>query len=702
MMRRASVALAFLVAMSSAGFAQAPGSQNTSTPWVMDGLLNPLLSGCQLPQAFVKFHDELKASTAVAPSGGGITYRYTAPFADKIGDIKAAKEGEKWTFNSTLTNATWKGLKLNVLEYEAQGAEPRVIMVQFDVPADAVKDTFFSLVSASQQILARAGKGGSTSIRDFQGRPAIICRVDSGLTVVAGIPVTEAPANPSPQPQQAGNFDSKRIEDLLDKRTSQRQTFSPFDAAPLLDPLLAGCSLTGGLRDHNFDLLEEADKPGYKPNAPRDTRIAQNTSRVIMAQPGGDRFVVSVMENTFWRGLKVDAIVYERLRSTGHWRVLVQFGESPEQLKNVLGQDLYASQGLVSGPNSGVQTDIITFGGRGALTCQSSSGPWISQIPNDGDNPPRQLVELKNPYVAPRRTETTTHDRQWLFSEQKDGASLMYAAPNSDDIVIGFACSRGLKPIEARSFFNIPGVKDGVAVQLTLRSGSKSLSLNGMGEFNEMTDSSDIVAKGGSMAQLKAVLAVGSRLMVVAKGKSNPVPLDGVMKQFREFEALCATPPADPARPKNLSEDEMKELLYGRGGAPAAAPPAAPPHTPAPQPVAVTNSGYGTLHVCNKTSKTMSLFTAHPKEANSTEWIVQGWGTIKGSSCGDFVVPNGLVHYYAQTETKNWGGKDAYYCVTAKPFEKKVFKGEKCVSGEMRLGANEVYVEGTYNLNLVP
>ena len=98
----------------------------------------------------------------------------------------------------------------------------------------------------------------------------------------------------------------------------------------------------------------------------------------------------------------------------------------------------------------------------------------------------------------------------------------------------------------------------------------------------------------------------------------------------------------------------------------------------------------------------MYVFLAHPKAFGEKDWIVRGWFEIGGSSCIKETVPKGLVHYFAESGTKEWNGKEAYYCVPKKPFEKRVFKNEKCVSGERKLGVREVYLEQDTTVPLIP
>lgn len=103
--------------------------------------------------------------------------------------------------------------------------------------------------------------------------------------------------------------------------------------------------------------------------------------------------------------------------------------------------------------------------------------------------------------------------------------------------------------------------------------------------------------------------------------------------------------------------------------------------------------GMSNLEFCNRTSKTLWLFIASPIDEESGKWHVQGWFEAKPKKCGNVLVPKGLMHYFAQTETRQWKGKDGYYCMPQRAVDKIAFPKEKCIAGEQRLGAVETLLE---------
>lgn len=131
---------------------------------------------------------------------------------------------------------------------------------------------------------------------------------------------------------------------------------------------------------------------------------------------------------------------------------------------------------------------------------------------------------------------------------------------------------------------------------------------------------------------------------------------------------------------------------------PVAAPQAPP--TPVPQEVQAQARH---LEVCNRTSSRAELVIASLPEDDSGEVPVKGWILIAAKSCVSFRVESALLHVFARTNSGFWSGKERFYCVPEKRFQKVAYPDEKCSRGETRVGTFAVEVpEGTKTIELKP
>ena len=126
---------------------------------------------------------------------------------------------------------------------------------------------------------------------------------------------------------------------------------------------------------------------------------------------------------------------------------------------------------------------------------------------------------------------------QWGFIQAGDEARLFYGVPESDSVVIVFACEPKKKRIEIVTTVLPAKPRKGQPLKTTLNNGSVTAAHDGkIGSYRE-----DFHVAAPAPAEPKAVdiLKSGTALTVGIPGRQVRVPLRGVAKPLAQFEAAC-------------------------------------------------------------------------------------------------------------------------------------------------------------------
>ena len=157
------------------------------------------------------------------------------------------------------------------------------------------------------------------------------------------------------------------------------------DFAAALDALLKGCQLPRPIAIY-FAVRRQAEaQQGHAP-PPSQT---DDTAEVLY------------LTDVLWRGNQVDFVQYEQRDQRKHWRMLVQFRSTDEEVFKSFYKPLNASRALVA-KDSGITTGFLPFNGRTSVICQNSVGPWMTDVVRTaGDTTPSTPTAAPAPVGHP-------------------------------------------------------------------------------------------------------------------------------------------------------------------------------------------------------------------------------------------------------------------------------------------------------------
>jgi hypothetical protein len=128
--------------------------------------------------------------------------------------------------------------------------------------------------------------------------------------------------------------------------------------------------------------------------------------------------------------------------------------------------------------------------------------------------------------------------RVWNFDDNPEAPSLGYGLPESDDVLIAFACEPDAKRmtiVESVEAKKLPG--GSATFRLTV--GTQSLDLTGDAIANESDGTVSIEVKGAPNPRVFALLKAGPTLTIEVAGTKETVPLAGAAPHVAAFEKLC-------------------------------------------------------------------------------------------------------------------------------------------------------------------
>jgi hypothetical protein len=129
--------------------------------------------------------------------------------------------------------------------------------------------------------------------------------------------------------------------------------------------------------------------------------------------------------------------------------------------------------------------------------------------------------------------------RVWVFDDNPEAPSLEFGAPESDDILIAFAC----EPAEKRMLIveSVPTktLQPGTKATIKLSAGSLSLDLTGDAVASETDGMVNVEVTGAPNPRLFALLKAGPALTIEVAGAAETISLAGATQHIPAFEKLC-------------------------------------------------------------------------------------------------------------------------------------------------------------------
>jgi hypothetical protein len=129
--------------------------------------------------------------------------------------------------------------------------------------------------------------------------------------------------------------------------------------------------------------------------------------------------------------------------------------------------------------------------------------------------------------------------RVWNFDDNPEAPSLGFGAPDSDDVVIGFACEPSTKQMTIVESVASTKLNPGAGVPLKLSAGAATLALTGNALANETDGTVSIEVTGAVNSRVFALLKAGPSLTIEVPGATETIPLAGATPHVAAFEKMC-------------------------------------------------------------------------------------------------------------------------------------------------------------------
>lgn len=138
--------------------------------------------------------------------------------------------------------------------------------------------------------------------------------------------------------------------------------------------------------------------------------------------------------------------------------------------------------------------------------------------------------------LAPASAQDT---RVWVFDDNPEAPALEFGAPESDDIVIAFACEPATKRMSIVEAAASKKLIPGPSATLKLSAGAVSLDLTGDAIANETDGIVSFEIVGPPNPRVFALLRAGPSLTIEVPGEKVTIPLGGAAPHIPLFERLC-------------------------------------------------------------------------------------------------------------------------------------------------------------------
>src|SRR6185369_4595846 len=122
--------------------------------------------------------------------------------------------------------------------------------------------------------------------------------------------------------------------------------------------------------------------------------------------------------------------------------------------------------------------------------------------------------------ALPARAEPA---RTWIFDDNPEAPSLDYGAPDSDDVLIAFACDPSAKRMTIVESVTTKKLNPGGSATFRLTAGTQSLDLTGDAIANESDGTVSIEVNGPPNPRVFALLKSGPTLTIEVAGAKETV-----------------------------------------------------------------------------------------------------------------------------------------------------------------------------------
>jgi len=141
--------------------------------------------------------------------------------------------------------------------------------------------------------------------------------------------------------------------------------------------------------------------------------------------------------------------------------------------------------------------------------------------------------------ILPALEAAAQDGRRWIALGSEQSSALVYGTPDSDDLVISFACMPATRQVKVAFTHEPVGAKDGMRIGMELFSEGGRLMLDATGERLQLDDIFVLEAKTTLSPALRRLLTEGRTLSVMVQDGVEEIPLDGAAEAAAGLIAAC-------------------------------------------------------------------------------------------------------------------------------------------------------------------
>lgn len=135
-------------------------------------------------------------------------------------------------------------------------------------------------------------------------------------------------------------------------------------------------------------------------------------------------------------------------------------------------------------------------------------------------------------------------DYKWIGQKTEDGASLLYAIPESDAVTIGFYCNTKTRRVTVSFEHEPTGAKDDVMVKINLAllggDAKRSVTVQTARQRLELDDKFVLEGETTLSADLQRILTTEGTLVIAVEDGTQEIPLAGAKTEARHLLSACA------------------------------------------------------------------------------------------------------------------------------------------------------------------
>lgn len=147
--------------------------------------------------------------------------------------------------------------------------------------------------------------------------------------------------------------------------------------------------------------------------------------------------------------------------------------------------------------------------------------------------PSALAVAVPNPVLG-------SEDRQWMAVETRARPAILYGTPNSNDVVVEFACPEGTGMVEMTLAYEPIMVGEGAPITLEIAvDNGHNIVLQGTGERLLIDDTFLITARTPLVQQLQYVFTEQEVLSIVVEDGTIDIPIEGAAAAGSRLLSAC-------------------------------------------------------------------------------------------------------------------------------------------------------------------